>query len=127
MDIKTKEFLVLIVELYQVSDGFIYSYLFQIFDENGGIITKRLYSRNESDKYLPQEIKPKIIPLVKEMTINLVNRIKPDIINRISMEKLNDKSIIRYNEISQLLENELGYKLHFKKSVPYDPMKRYTI
>ena len=30
-------------------------------------------------------------------------------------------------EMGRKMINELGYKLHFKKSVPYDPMKRYTI
>ena len=30
-------------------------------------------------------------------------------------------------EMGRKMISELGYKLHFKKSVPYDPMKRYTI
>jgi tripeptide aminopeptidase len=30
-------------------------------------------------------------------------------------------------EMGRKMIGELGYKLHFKKSVPYDPMNRYTI
>src|ERR1017187_2741655 len=110
-DDKTKDFLLLAVELHEENDVFIYSYFFQVVTENGDRKTNRLYTRDETNQYLPQEIKKTIIPLVKQITINLVNRIKPKKIKRTAMEYLNEKGMVRYNEISSLLQNELGYKL----------------
>lgn len=107
----TNDFLLLFVELHEESDEHIFSYFLQLFNENGDPISKRLYKREDSLKYLPQNIKPLILPLVKEMTINLVRRIDPKIINRTSMELLNDKTMKRFNEISELLQNELKYEL----------------
>lgn len=110
-DDKTKDFLLLAVELHKENDAFIYSYFFQVVSENGDLKTNRLYTRNETNQYLPQEIKKTIIPLVKQITIALVNRIKPKTIKRTAMEYLNEKGMVRYNEISNLLQSELGYKL----------------
>jgi hypothetical protein len=110
-DDTTNNFLMLFVELHKEGNYQIYSYYFQVFNENGEALTKRLYTREDTSKYLPQEIKGTIIPLVKEITINLINRIKPLIIKRTAMEDLNEKGMVRYNEISNLLQNELGYKL----------------
>ena len=93
------------------NEGFIYSYFFQVIDKDSNLKTDRLYSREDSMKYLPVELKPIIIPLVKKMTINLVNRIRPNIISSVSMEDLNDKTKIRFNELTQWFQDELGYKL----------------
>lgn len=110
-DDKTNDFLLLWVELHKEDDGFTYSYFFNVMDENGNQKTKRLYNRGETANYLPQDIKSRIIPLVKQMTINLVNRINPNIINRKAVEFLTQKAMKRYDEISQLLQDELGYTL----------------
>lgn len=107
----TNDFLLLFVELHKENDEHIFSYFLQVFNENGDPFSKRLYEREDSLKYLPQNIKPLILPLVKEMTISLVRRIDPKIINRTSIELLNDKTMKRFNEISELLQNELKYEL----------------
>ena len=109
-DDETEEFLVLWVELHGEDDGYTYSYFFNIMDNNGKI-GNRFYTRAETAKYLPMEIKSTIIPLVKKMTINLVNRIQPNIINRKATEFLTQKGMERYDEISKLLQDELGYTL----------------
>ena len=70
-----------------------------------------MYTRGETAKYLPMEIKSTVIPLVKQMTINLVNRIKPNIIRREATEFLTQNGMKRYDEISKLLQDELGYTL----------------
>lgn len=107
----TNDLLLLFVELHKEKYGHIYSYFLQVFNEHGEPITKRLYRRDEALNYLPDEVKPLILPLVMEMTTELVNRIKPEIINRTSMEILNDNTLKRFNEITNLLQNELNYQL----------------
>ena len=110
-DDTSNDFLLLIVELHEENDEHIFSYFFQVFSEQGEPVTKRLYKREDVFNYLPEQIKPSILPLVKKMLIQLVNRINPNIINRTSMELLNDKTMKRFNEISDLLQNELNYEL----------------
>lgn len=110
-DNETNNFLLLIVELQPENDEYIYSYCFQVFNNKSEKITNRLYTRAETAKYLPQEIKPTIIPLVKTMTTNIVNRIQPNIINRNAVEFLTQKGMERYDIISKLLQDELGYIL----------------
>jgi hypothetical protein len=107
----TNDFLLLIVELYEEKNEHTFSYFLQVFNENGEPITGRLYKRDDSFNYLPNEIKPSILPIVKKMTTQLVNRINPKIINRVSMEILNNNTIKRFDEITNLLQNELGYIL----------------
>ncbi len=110
-DDNSNDFLLLFVELHKENDGSVFSYYFQVFNEGGIPITKRLYKREDALKFLPQNIKTSIIPLVKQMTIRLINRLNPNIINRVSMEFLNNKMMGRYDEISELLQKELGYVL----------------
>jgi len=110
-DDETQEFLVLWVELKKEDNGeYTYSYFFNLANPNGGF-SNRFYTRAETAKYLPMEIKSTVIPLVKQMTINLVNRIKPNIIRRDAVEFLTQKGMERYDIISKLLQDEMGYKL----------------
>jgi hypothetical protein len=110
-DNESNDFLLLIVELEPENNEFIYSYSFQVLNQNAEIVTNRMYTRGETAKYLPMEIKSTVIPLVKQMTINLVNRIKPNIIRREATEFLTQNGMKRYDEISKLLQDELGYTL----------------
>jgi hypothetical protein len=117
-DDETDEFLVLWVELHKEDNNeHTYSYFFNLVD-NEGNFSDRFYTREETDKYLPQEIKSSIIPLVKSMTTNLVNRIQPNIINRNAIEFLTLKGMERYDIISKLLQDEMGYKLIWQGKNP---------
>jgi hypothetical protein len=113
-DNETDEFLVLWVELHEEDNGeHTYSYFFNLAD-NEGNFSDRFYTRAETAKYLPQEIKSSIIPMVKTMTINLIDRIQPNIINRNAVEFLTQKGMERYDIISKLLQDEMGYELFWQ-------------
>jgi hypothetical protein len=106
--------LVLWVELHEEDNGeHTYSYFFNLAD-NEGNFSDRFYTRAETAKYLPQEIKSSIIPMVKTMTINLIDRIQPNIINRNAVEFLTQKGMERYDIISKLLQDEMGYELFWQ-------------
>jgi hypothetical protein len=69
------------------------------------------YTREEVNKYLPNQLKGKVTPLVNEMSINLIKRIQPKSIEMQTTEKLEGDSLKRYDKIIDLLVNELNYKL----------------
>ena len=68
-----------------------------------------VYTREEVSKYLPSELRGKVMPLVNEMSKNLIMRIKPKSIEMQTAEKLNGDSLKRYEKIIEMLTNELGY------------------
>ena len=67
------------------------------------------YSREEVNKYLPSQLKVKVMPLVNEMSVNLIKRIQPKSIEMQTAEKLEGDSLKRYDKIIDLLVNELNY------------------
>lgn len=111
-DNENQDFLVLWVELSNEENKseYEYSYFFNVIDSDGNF-SNRFYTREETAKYLPTEIKSTVIPLVKQMTINLVNRIQPNIIKRKATEFLTQNGMKRYDEISKLMQDELGYTI----------------
>ena len=67
------------------------------------------YTREEVNKYLPSQLKGKVMPLVNEMSVNLIKRIQPKSIEMQTAEKLEGDSLKRYDKIIDLLVNELNY------------------
>lgn len=71
--------------------------------------SKYFYTREEVNKYLPNELRGKVMPLVNEMSKNLITRINPKSIEMQTAEKLSGDSLKRYEKIIEMLTNELGY------------------
>ena len=71
--------------------------------------SKYFYTREEVSKYLPNELKGKVMPLVNKMASNLITRINPKSIEMQTAEKLSGDSLKRYEKIVEMLTNELGY------------------
>jgi len=71
--------------------------------------SKYFYTREEVSKYLPNELRGKVMPLVNKMSSNLITRINPKSIEMQTAEKLSGDSLKRYEKIVEMLTNELGY------------------
>lgn len=67
------------------------------------------YTREEVDKYLPNELRGKVMPLVSDVSVNLIKRIQPKSIEMQTAEKLENNSLKRYDKIIDLLVNDLSY------------------
>ncbi len=112
-----EHYLILSVNLEkQTNSIYEYSYAFYTLGKDQITTGKFMYTKGEVSKYLPSQLKGKIIPLIIEMTRDLILRINPKQVTRQTMEKLNSENeLLRYKQITDLFINELGYK-----------QKRYT-
>jgi hypothetical protein len=110
IDNPTEHYLILNVKLLPNTSHYDYSYGFSIFDTNLKKSYGYLYTRAEVSKWLPNELRGKIMPKVHEMTKDLVIKNKPKILYRQAMEDIEGNSLKRYDKITKLFI-DLGYKL----------------
>ena len=105
-----EHYLVLGVDLVKGKYGYELGYGFSIMDINLIIVSSYMRTRDEVGKYLPIELKGKLMPKIIQMITNLVNKINPKIIVMDAIEKLEGDSLKRHEKITDTLIG-LGYKI----------------